>query len=117
MDLRTRRPIVPPSDQLKKQSTKWSDKKTEVVACFRNKQYERAYESIMAFAIFYKFHRVAIYERMTFKNVDDNDNDGDKVSWREMHLFGTQYQTMYRQIKSTMAKAEVPPTNHVTHFR
>ena len=109
--------IIPPSDQLKKQSTKWSDKKTEVVACFRNKQYERAYESIMAVAIFLKFHRVAIYERMTFKNVDDNDNDGDKVSWREMHLFGTQYQTMYRQIKSTMAKAEVPPTNHVTHFR
>ncbi len=31
---------------------------------------ETPYESIMAFAIFLKFHRVAIYERMTFKNVD-----------------------------------------------
>ena len=101
--------IIPPRDQIKKNDS-ISDRKSELVAAYRHKRYERCIAGLIAFKLYEDLNGVINISFMT-------QPPAGHIFWANMRLFQETYMTTYRGMQRDQRNAAVEEGRKKTHLR
>jgi len=101
--------LIPPRDQIKK-NDKISDRKTELVAAYRHKRYERCIAGLIAFKLFEDLNGVV---NISFSSEPPDGH----IFWADMRLFQEAYMTTYKGMQKDQRNASVEEGRKKTHLR